>query len=374
MNEIELLRKIVSHIDKVQVAPGILTSSHLEALPFVRAKFSTSGEFVGIRREAGGALYDLADAIFTKSIVYRRGAAFNALFNELCDIIIEFFYGRPDDKIDTCDFAYVEARIENWFRANAAEHRLYVPCILSPRPAASFTIGPISFRHVGEFAAHERSSVGELFDDVFDRLFQEMAQVSAGWMATVEVHFATRERAWELGELGVDIALAGIQLVIPLAHSQNMARMTARTIPRLRSTVSFSDGGISAGGSNQQPGLAMAPGRFEGYVSEGDAILRAVGHRIAFFLSGESGAPNLEQAWADAAYWYHEGLAEPLDTIAVAKLETAIEVMLRSENSRGSGTAAASCHLCLLWTEARPVHQSRFDYHRERVCEGICPR
>jgi hypothetical protein len=46
--------------------------------------------------------------------------------------------------------------------------------------------------------------------------------------------------------------------------------------------------------------------------------------------------PTLNQAWADAAYWFHEGLAEPLDTIAVPKLETAIEVLLRAESTPGS--------------------------------------
>ena len=46
--------------------------------------------------------------------------------------------------------------------------------------------------------------------------------------------------------------------------------------------------------------------------------------------------PDLDEAWCNAAYWYHEALAEPLDTVAVAKLETAIEVLFRSENMDGS--------------------------------------
>jgi hypothetical protein len=44
----------------------------------------------------------------------------------------------------------------------------------------------------------------------------------------------------------------------------------------------------------------------------------------------------LETAWCDAAYWLREGLAEPIDSIAVAKLETALEVFLCSENSKES--------------------------------------
>jgi hypothetical protein len=38
----------------------------------------------------------------------------------------------------------------------------------------------------------------------------------------------------------------------------------------------------------------------------------------------------------DAAYWLHEALAEPIDSIAIAKLETALEVLLRFESSKGS--------------------------------------
>ena len=54
------------------------------------------------------------------------------------------------------------------------------------------------------------------------------------------------------------------------------------------------------------------------------------------FASGVYRKPNLERAWCDAAYWLREALAEPMDSIAMAKLETALEVLLRSESSKGS--------------------------------------
>jgi len=336
MDEIDLLRNIVSRLDSAQLAPGVVTSTHLNELPFLKAKLSVSGEMIGIRKEAGEFAYDLADKIFADSSFYRRGTTFDALFNELSDIIIESFWGQSIDRIDASDVAFVEARTEDWFRAHATTHRLYVPCILSPRPAPSFNVGPISFRHIDDFAAQECPVVGEFFDTAFKRVFETMAQRSAAWMATVEVHFSTKERAWELGELAVDIALAGIQLVVPISYSQNMARTTARTIPRLREMVSFSDGVVSTGGSNQQPGLAMGQGLFEAYLTQGNGVIKAVGPRVSTFLSGSGPLPTLEQAWADAAYWFHEGLAEPLDTIAVPKLETAIEVLLRAESSTGS--------------------------------------
>lgn len=62
----------------------------------------------------------------------------------------------------------------------------------------------------------------------------------------------------------------------------------------------------------------------------------AVGNCVRSFATGAFRLPKLEQAWCDAAYWLHQGLAEPLDSIAVAKLETAIEVLLHAESSSGS--------------------------------------
>jgi hypothetical protein len=57
---------------------------------------------------------------------------------------------------------------------------------------------------------------------------------------------------------------------------------------------------------------------------------------VRSFTSGTFRLPLLEQAWCDAAYWLHEALAEQIDAIAIAKLETALEVLLRAENNSGS--------------------------------------
>ena len=64
--------------------------------------------------------------------------------------------------------------------------------------------------------------------------------------------------------------------------------------------------------------------------------MTAVGNVVQSFASGVFRRPNLERAWCDAAYWLREALAEPIDSIAIAKLETALEVLLRSERSARS--------------------------------------
>jgi len=57
---------------------------------------------------------------------------------------------------------------------------------------------------------------------------------------------------------------------------------------------------------------------------------------LTAYVHAEGAFPTLNEAWCNAAYWYHEALAEPLDTVAVAKLETAIEVLMRAESMKGS--------------------------------------
>jgi hypothetical protein len=65
-------------------------------------------------------------------------------------------------------------------------------------------------------------------------------------------------------------------------------------------------------------------------------MIQSVGHRVDAYVRGGSKLPKLELAWCDAAYWFHEGLAETLDSIAVAKLETAVEVLLGAESAAKS--------------------------------------
>jgi hypothetical protein len=214
----------------------------------------------------------------------------------------------------------------------SAMHELYVPCILSPWYAPPFTIDPVTFTHIRGFVVQGGAGMGIMFDTAFEQVFHEMSGQDAHWMATIEIDKCTKDRAWELEELAVGIVLVGIQLVVPLHHSQHMARMTARTIPRYRQAVSRSNGAVSVGGANQQPGLSMGEGTLEHFLANGNRLLQAVGPRITSFLARGGNLASLEQAWADAAYWFHEGLAEPLDTIGVPKLETAIEVLLRSES------------------------------------------
>ena len=108
------------------------------------------------------------------------------------------------------------------------------------------------------------------------------------------------------------------------------------TLPDVTTAISESDGQLNISNTFDEPGQALGDGALDHYLRNGAALLSSVGRRAQAYLAGQSHLPKLNLAWCDAAYWFHEGLAEPLETIAVPKLETAIEVLFRSENSRGS--------------------------------------
>ncbi len=335
-NKLQHLRQTVAKIESQSIPSGMMDNKWLEGLPFFRARMSISGQVVGIPKKAGLALINLTDSFFKES-EYARGITFGDLVDQLAHLIIEIFGDDPGRKIDIADLDRLETELRNWFKKNSAPSHLYIPCALTTVHGRAFKVGPVSFTHITDFVDQERKADDKMFEVAFHQVLSAMQAEAAHWMATVDVLDCTKKRSWEIGDLAVDIALTGLQLVIPLNFSQRMARMTARNLPRNREMVCRVNGVLSSGGANQQPALAMGTGVLEACLHAGTTILEAVGRRVESYLTGTSDPLcALEQAWCDAVYWFHEGLAEPLDTIAVPKLETAIEVLLRAESSSGS--------------------------------------
>ena len=114
---------------------------------------------------------------------------------------------------------------------------------------------------------------------------------------------------------------------------RQLSRATGRAAPSWRVDVSQTSlGNLNIKTSNQMPGLARAPELIAQHLVGIRPALESTGRRLEGFLTATSPLPELDSAWCNAAYWYHEALAETLDTVAVAKLETAIEVLFRAEN------------------------------------------
>jgi hypothetical protein len=100
--------------------------------------------------------------------------------------------------------------------------------------------------------------------------------------------------------------------------------------------ISEVNGYYAGSWTRKEPGLSIGRGTLADILGKTRPLITAVGKVVRSFTSGDYRLPNLERAWCDAAYWLHEALAEPIDSIAVAKLETALEVLLRTESSKGS--------------------------------------
>lgn len=333
-SQIGLLQRIVNNLRLAPLKQGPFNLDELQALGLLRGKIGPSG-VVGIRIEASEALNDLADAIFSDT-VYQRGTTFAAIVQKLSDTVIVNYADKVGSTITGSDVAFLRNQIADWFRDQTAEREFYVPCFISPWYTFLFSIGPVTFEHVQDFARVAEQEAGAIFDLTFKRVFERMASANATWIAKVTVEGCTDERAREIADLAVDIGLAALQVFLPEQDAHRIARLTARTMPVFSEAVSRVDGSLSSSMTNSQPGRAFGPGFLDDRLKNARSVLNSFGRRIGAFVSGNYCLPNLEQAWCDAAYWFHEGLAEPLDTMAVPKLETAIEVLLRSESTKGS--------------------------------------
>jgi hypothetical protein len=97
-----------------------------------------------------------------------------------------------------------------------------------------------------------------------------------------------------------------------------------------------SDGQVKTSVAYTQAGVLLLEGNLQRVQQNGERLLRAIGSQVEVFLNGGGPVPCFARAWTDAAYWGHEAFAEPLDTIAASKLETAIEVLVLSTSTSGS--------------------------------------
>ena len=289
---------------------------------------------MGIDRAGLEGLYGLAES-YMNDAAFRRKVTFDTLLSELFNLTTDMFEAWGAS-IGGADLSELESRLNNWVNSNAADHELFVPVLITYQVAPAFDIGPVKFTLAEEFFNQYSPEIPGWMRSDFDRVRDAMDAARSRWVASVEVKGSKPERAREIGDVSVDLALTAIQLVTPNREGEGIARMEGRTLPAMVTRLSKSDGSFTVSNAHQAPGLTYGPGELEAYLANGAAVLTSVGGMIAQFLDGGGSLLKLGQAWVDAAYWYHAGLAETLDTIAVPKLETSIEVLLGSESTKGS--------------------------------------
>lgn len=343
---LELLRLIVTHTVHEPPPGKLLVGQEADrwARAFAFSRSKPSGERIGLRRDGVAAAIKLARSMASDSPHYHRGARYRTLTEAILNASMEQFTGRAPDTIVAPDLAALKAAVSKWFSQNVMPRCYVLPCALMPNisglpHARPFAIGPVAFSHISDhLKARNLTALEErMIEEIHYRpLLQAMNERQATWVAEVEIDGCEETKASEIADLAVDIAIVGIQLVIPSHYSRGMARITGRTSPPFVGSV-YRTGSQTHGGMHwRQPGHGLSGGAFDEMMSKESDITRSVGQRVNAYVHGGAKLPKLEQAWADAAYWFHEGLAETLDTIAVAKLETAIEVLLGAESSSKS--------------------------------------
>jgi hypothetical protein len=326
MSKLDYLIHIVENIERRQLLPGTVNVDQFQGL--LQGKFTPTCEIVGIRQEAKKSLPKLVEEFFNESNEIQRGTNFNDLLQVIMNVIFDDFVERKANTLTEADVANIKNKISIWFKQNSTSLTAFVPCVITIFPGASFSIGPVKFDFISQFMANEQANAS-----ILQNLPANMNSTGASWIATVVVSGCVRNRALEFADLAVDLALVGLQLVFPIDSAERIARMNGKNLPIFKSTYYRTNGRMSGSNQNQHPTLGLGQGWIEKIVFDGREILNSVGHRMDAYLSDTKKLPKLEQAWCDGAYWYHEGLAEPLETIAVTKLETAIDVLFHSEST-----------------------------------------
>jgi hypothetical protein len=171
----------------------------------------------------------------------------------------------------------------------------------------------------------------------FDKMLELMKSERAHWLAQISVEGCDQGRGEEIGALAADLAIVTLQLALPTAwNTRNMSRLDARRGGANSQTLSRTATTDCGGYSTHDAGLSIGHGTMQDILRTCTPLVDAVGRCVTAFAKGLFTFPRLEQAWCDAAYWYHEALAERIDSIAIVKLETSLEVLLRSTKNKGS--------------------------------------
>ena len=336
--EIGLLRTLAAHLEQRLLPFEEITPEFLrrEGLGHVREK---ADGIIAIRMPGHQAFTDLTDCLLDRLPAMERGAIYADIKTELFNFI-EDYVGREPLTVGSRDAEALVSHFENWFADKSLPRRVFVPCVISRTPAPRFAIGPVTFEFIDRLATSDFYPHGggdaALDRHGFDDLVRWMREQDANWLARVCVEGCDRKRAEEIAELAVDLVIVALQLAAPYLDTRTMARLGARRGTSQKRTLSEAEGHHSAGWTRKEPGLAISQGTLPDILQKAAPIFTAVGNVVRSFASGSFRLPVLERAWCDAAYWLYQALAESIDTIAIAKLETALEVLLRAESSRGS--------------------------------------
>jgi hypothetical protein len=325
MSELELLRNIVSLID---LGPPFMMNDHDNYMSRGFSPLTRQG--YGLKREARTDIFRLAKSFFEASAGFKRAVTYHEFCSYLTGKIVQENFAKKPDEIGNTELEKLKSDMNEWVVQEKTPRQVFIPCIINEYLAASFSVGPITFDFIDNFKPPSCTPDFDPFPDIVSRMRNETAL----WMTTVSLPGCSDTHGYELANLCVDLALTGLQLVIPVGWSRNMCRMDSKRIANTEILSSYANGEVALRRSTKNAGFFLGTGSMEDFIAKSPRMLPSTGNRIQTYLNGNSLVPKLELAWCDAAYWFHEGLAEPIDSIATCKLETALEVLLRGTNRK----------------------------------------
>lgn len=335
--ELGLLRLVIGGAENRAIHILDITPDYLRSERLVWALPGSCGVVV-FTRNARDAFDDLMAALVKECTGLDRGIAFRRIGREIFKMI-ESHIGSAPALLRSDDVASLSAQLRKWFQNEAEPREVFVPCAVSPWPAPQFTIGPVRFIHMNDVPRTDffPPQADSMRRRDFDNILELMKSERAHWLAQISVEGCDRERGEEIGALAADLAIVTLQLALPTSwHTRNMSRLDGRRGGASSQTLSRTATSDCGGHSIHDAGLTIGQGTMQDILQTCAPLVDAVGRCITAFATNRFTFACLEQAWCDAAYWYHEALAERIDSIAVVKLETSLEVLLRSASTKGS--------------------------------------
>lgn len=336
--ETGLLRELTRHIVKenIPLSPAelaYLTANNLPEPP------EGGGYKTNVRPAGHDAFQQLSECIVAKSEAIARGTRFDAVQEELL-ARCEEYAERDPQSVTLRDAQDLHDHYAKWFTERARSRRVFVPCVLTRHGSPDFSIGPVSFFFINEHGAHTFYTPGTMPDALTHQSFEDvlklMKETRANWIARVDVEGCDRERAEDVGELAIDLAIVALQLAAPGSQTSTMSRLDSRRGAAEKRIISEADGHYNWSWTRTEAGITIGPGYLAHILKVAQPVVSAVGNTVRGFTSGRFQLPALQTAWCDAAYWLHQALVEAVDSIAVTKLETALEVLLQGEKTSGS--------------------------------------
>ena len=299
---------------------------------------ASDGTIAGFSQDARPDVGSLTKSLRDNRGEYVRGVGFLAMQGIVGRAIIGMFRGRADEEATEGDLTELKRQVDEWFAGAAATRQHLVPCGVLPSKARAFEFGQIRFFHASNLKLEDYGlpAGGSVTELSLEPLMRVLGDHAAGWLAEVSVEGCEKKRSAEIAEFAVDVALGGLQLVIPAELGRRMARVTARRLPSYRGSFAVTDSGLEFGAGNEQAGLGLAQEDFETLIDSASDAIAAMGRLVDVYVSGQGDLPLLKRAWCDAVYWFHEGMSEPLDTVAVVKLETSMEILFSAASRTGS--------------------------------------